>query len=62
MNQAYKTAQESNNLAHNRNVRNYRIQNNKQFEVGDLVLLRNEYRTGVGAKFKSRWVGPYRVK
>jgi hypothetical protein len=59
---AYKLAHEHNKLAHNKNVKYFKTRNKKQFSIGDLVLLKNEYRVGPGAKLKSRYVGPYRIK
>lgn len=33
--------------------------NFKEFNIGDLVLLKDNYRCGKGSKLKLRWLGPY---
>ena len=51
-----------NEKAQEREEKNVNIKNMKQFNVGDMVLLRSVPKQGVNKKLnRKRWLGPYKV-
>jgi hypothetical protein len=60
---AYKLAQDHSRKSHTANKRYYdRGSKKREFAVGDFVYLYNPaIKVGVSAKFRSPWVGPWRI-
>jgi hypothetical protein len=63
LNEAHKRVKELlQNISTNREERNLNLTNPKEFNVGDLVLLRSEVKVGRNRKLnKINWIGPYKV-
>lgn len=61
MKEAFDRALMYNSETQEKRKRYYKINNFKEFDVGDLILLKDNYRVGKGYKLKLRWLGPYRI-
>ncbi|CAF3677787.1 unnamed protein product [Rotaria socialis] len=61
LNIVFQNAFEASKNSHDRNVKYQKLHKQSTFEVGQIVMLSNNYRVGTNAKYKPKFLGPYRI-